>query len=105
VENQLLIIFGASGDLTRRKLIPALFELFREHLLPERFAILGVSRTNLTSEAFRKNMKSALTEKLKPEKIKNKEITEFTGLLHYLPVETSDSAAYSQVKAKMTSLE
>ncbi len=70
MENQLLIIFGASGDLTRRKLVPALFELYREHLLPEKFAILGVSRTDFTTEAFRDNMKSALAEQLKPEEVR-----------------------------------
>ena len=105
MENQLLIIFGASGDLTRRKLIPALFELYREHLLPQRFAILGVSRTDLTSEAFRDSMRSALTEQIKAEETINKELDEFTGLLHYMSIETSDSAAYATVKEKMADLE
>src|SRR4030065_684473 len=41
----LLVIFGASGDLTKRKLVPALFGLFREELLPLGFAVLGASRT------------------------------------------------------------
>ncbi|MDR1860256.1 MAG: glucose-6-phosphate dehydrogenase [Bacteroidales bacterium] len=50
---QLLVIFGASGDLTKRKLIPALFELFRRQLLPAPFAVLGVSRTALSDAAFR----------------------------------------------------
>jgi glucose-6-phosphate 1-dehydrogenase len=105
LENQLLIIFGASGDLTRRKLVPALFELYREHLLPEKFAILGVSRTDFTTEAFRDNMKSALKEQLKPEESGNKAIDEFAGLLHYLSIETSDSGAYASVGEKMTGLE
>jgi glucose-6-phosphate 1-dehydrogenase len=105
LENQLLIIFGASGDLTRRKLIPALFALYREHLLPQRFAILGVSRTDLSSEAFRDGMRSALTEQIKAGEINNKELDEFTGLLHYISIETSDSEAYAQVKEKMANLE
>ncbi len=105
MENQLLIIFGASGDLTRRKLIPALFELYREHLLPQRYAILGVSRTDLTSEAFRDSMRSALTEQTEAGETSNKELDEFTGLLHYLSIETSDSEAYAKVREKMASLE
>ena len=52
-EDHILIIFGASGDLTRRKLIPALFSLFRRKLLPKNFAVLGASRTPLTDETFR----------------------------------------------------
>jgi glucose-6-phosphate 1-dehydrogenase len=105
LENQLLIIFGASGDLTRRKLIPALFELHREHLLPQQCAILGISRTDLTSEAFRDSMRSALTEQIKAEETSTRELDDFTGLLHYISIETSDSTAYAQVKEKMASLE
>ncbi len=53
IENQILVIFGASGDLTVRKLIPALFHLFKGGFLPENFIVLGTSRTNLTDEEFR----------------------------------------------------
>ena len=48
-----LIVFGASGDLTQRRLIPALYRLFRGNLLPERFFVLGVSRTQITTDQFR----------------------------------------------------
>lgn len=51
--NQLLVIFGASGDLTERKLIPALFHLFKGKHLPENFIVLGVSRSSLTDKEFR----------------------------------------------------
>ncbi len=51
--DQILVIFGASGDLTKRKLIPALYELYIQKLLPEKFAVLGASRTNLSDEDFR----------------------------------------------------
>src|SRR5512145_2294843 len=59
----LLVIFGASGDLTRRKLVPALYGLFRENLLPGAFAVLGVSRTAYTDDAFRGLLRDALAEK------------------------------------------
>ncbi|NNE03250.1 MAG: glucose-6-phosphate dehydrogenase [Eudoraea sp.] len=55
-ENQMLIIFGASGDLTARKLIPALFNLYKGKHLPKNFVVLGVSRSNLTDEAFREKV-------------------------------------------------
>ncbi len=58
----LLVIFGASGDLTRRKLVPSLFELFREKLLPEEFAVLGVSRTAYTDDAFRSILSESARE-------------------------------------------
>lgn len=52
-DNQMLVIFGASGDLTARKLMPSLFNLYLAAQLPENFVVLGVSRSNLTDEAFR----------------------------------------------------
>ena len=52
-DNQMLIIFGASGDLTARKLIPALFNLYIAKQLPKNFIVLGASRSNLTDEEFR----------------------------------------------------
>jgi glucose-6-phosphate 1-dehydrogenase len=57
-----LVIFGASGDLTKRKLFPALYSLALRHLLPERFAILGVSRTEESDDEFREAMKRAVQE-------------------------------------------
>ncbi len=48
-----IVIFGASGDLTHRKLIPSLYDLYRENALPERTVIVGVSRTAMTDDAFR----------------------------------------------------
>ncbi len=55
-ENQLIVIFGASGDLTRRKLIPALYDLYTQHLIPDKFAVLGVSRTKFSDDQFREKM-------------------------------------------------
>ena len=49
----ILIIFGASGDLTRRKLIPALQELQKLDLLPEKFAVLGIGRTAFDDASYR----------------------------------------------------
>jgi glucose-6-phosphate 1-dehydrogenase len=56
------VIFGASGDLTQRKLFPALYSLAYRHLLPEKFAVVGVARTEETDEAFRDRMESAVRE-------------------------------------------
>ena len=56
------VIFGASGDLTRRKLFPALYSLALRRLLPERFAVLGVARSEETDDEFRDRMKHAVQE-------------------------------------------
>ncbi len=57
-----LVIFGASGDLTRRKLMPALYALAVRRMLPERFAIVGVARTEGTDDDFRERMEEAVRE-------------------------------------------
>jgi glucose-6-phosphate 1-dehydrogenase len=58
----IFVIFGASGDLTKRKLFPALYALAVRDLLPERFAVLGTARTEQTSEEFRSMMEEAVKE-------------------------------------------
>src|ERR1700758_5015354 len=54
------VLFGAAGDLTKRKLIPALFNLVRVKLLPDAFAVVGVSVDDLDAEAFRKQVSEFL---------------------------------------------
>jgi glucose-6-phosphate 1-dehydrogenase len=57
-----MIIFGASGDLTRRKLVPALWSLFQGRVLPEPFAVIGVSRSEMSNENFRARMRQAIAD-------------------------------------------
>jgi glucose-6-phosphate 1-dehydrogenase len=57
-----LVIFGASGDLTQKKLFPALYSLAFRKLLPDRFAVLGVARTEETDEEFQERMKEAVQQ-------------------------------------------
>jgi glucose-6-phosphate 1-dehydrogenase len=60
MEPAVIVIFGASGDLTQRKLIPALYNLFLDQWLPDRFAIIGVSRTEMSDEQFRQRLRSGV---------------------------------------------
>ncbi len=55
--NLIMVIFGASGDLTKRKLIPALYDLYLQNRLPEKFAVLGIGRKTLNDESFIKQIK------------------------------------------------
>ncbi len=59
-ENSILVIFGATGDLTKRKLIPGIFALEIQNLLPDNFAILGSSRSKMSDDEFRKSMRDSL---------------------------------------------
>jgi glucose-6-phosphate 1-dehydrogenase len=62
VPHTVLVIFGASGDLSKRKLLPALYNLAHEGQLPERFALIGVSRSETSDDDFRKFAKESITE-------------------------------------------
>ena len=57
-----MVIFGATGDLTKRKLFPALYNLARDKFLSPNFAIVGVGRQEMTSDEFRKQMHEHLKE-------------------------------------------
>src|SRR5262249_59370965 len=57
-----MVIFGASGDLTRRKLIPALYNLGKHHLLSREFAVVGVARDSMSTDDFRAKLKQDLQQ-------------------------------------------
>jgi glucose-6-phosphate 1-dehydrogenase len=96
-----LVIFGASGDLTRRKLVPALWSLFQERTLPEPFTIIGVARTELTDEAFREAMREAVTRfaRLQPPAAHVWE--RFARSLTYCPGDPADAATYQALARRL----
>lgn len=105
VENQLLVIFGASGDLTARKLIPALFDLHMTEALPQRFATLGVARTVMTDEEFRERMKKGIREFAKSGKdAAEDKLDAFCDKLHYLAINTEEGEEYSLLKNRLEEL-
>src|ERR1700743_3106830 len=64
-----MVIFGASGDLTKRLLVPALYNLARTKVLPENFALIGVSRGDMKPEDWAKDLRDFLQSTLKDEKV------------------------------------
>lgn len=104
-KNHLIVIFGASGDLTRRKLIPALFSLRKQNLLPENFAILGVGRTDLNDEKFRDEMKSGLATFSEIKTAKDSDnLTLFLNALFYCSIDTFNPDSYILLKKKIETL-
>jgi len=61
-EPTVIMIFGASGDLTRRKVVSALYNLFLDHWLPERFALIGFARTSFTETSFREHLRQGVDQ-------------------------------------------
>lgn len=100
-DNNCIVIFGASGDLTHRKLIPALYNLYKIGRLSENFSVLGVARSDLNDETFREKMREAL--------IHNEETTPdtldaFCSHLYYQAVNTSDAQDYGKLVPRLDDL-
>ena len=96
-----MVLFGAAGDLTKRKLIPALFNLVKANLLPKDFAVLGVSVDDLTLEQFRTQVTGFL-----PAGDRGTEALEwFTQRLYYQRGEFGDPNTYSTVVARLSALD
>ncbi|MBI9071511.1 MAG: glucose-6-phosphate dehydrogenase [Melioribacteraceae bacterium] len=103
-ENHALVIFGASGDLTKRKLIPAVYDLKKQGYLPEGFYILGVSRSKISDEEFRTKMTDSIKEFANGD-ADYEDIKRFSESLHYLAIDTSDENDYAKVKEKLLQLD
>ena len=100
----ILTIFGASGDLARRKLIPSIYNLYLQDLLPEHFALLGTGRKEFTDESFRDHMRKAL-ETFSGEDADPARVKQFLDLLHYISIDTADPAEYTRLKNKLDELD
>jgi glucose-6-phosphate 1-dehydrogenase len=94
--DQILIIFGASGDLTKRMLVPALFGLYLSNLMPAKFAVLGVSRTVFADDEFRGNASEFLPG--------TPEAAEFKKHLFYEPLAVTDPGEYHKLKERLENI-
>ncbi|MCW3806568.1 glucose-6-phosphate dehydrogenase [Plebeiibacterium marinum] len=107
-ENHILVIFGASGDLTHRKLIPAIFDLYIKDTLPEKFAILGVGRTSFTDEEFRKRMGEGIetfASMVKASSNKAEKLKSFVKKLYYTSLNTKNAEDYNGFKSTLLNLD
>ncbi|MBX5478491.1 glucose-6-phosphate dehydrogenase [Pyrinomonas methylaliphatogenes] len=99
-----IIIFGASGDLTRRKLIPALYRLAQRRLLSPNFAVLGIARTEMSDEEFRQRMRDAVIEN-EEQTFDERTWQSFASGLRYEAADLSDAGAYTRMIASLQRLE
>ncbi len=97
-------IFGASGDLTARKLVPALFSLDREGMLPAAFAVIGCAKTPYNNEKFRQAMAEAL-KKYSDVPADEASVADFVKRFYYLTDNFSDIKAYSQLTNLLNKLD
>lgn len=94
-----VVIFGASGDLTKRKLVPALYRLSQERLVPAEFAIIGVARRDMSHGEFRSAMRDAIAEFSESKKVDDAVWDSFSKGLYYLPSSFDDPDGYRRLAA------
>ncbi len=102
-EPTVVVIFGASGDLTKRKLLPALFHLEQSNLLPEEFSVVGVARRPLQGE-FEKDMREGILQ-FGGVQEGEKKLDEFMGKVSYFAMNFDDPGGYSNLKTVLEGID
>ena len=99
------VIFGANGDLTRRKLLPALYRLAYDRRLSAGFAVLGISRTPLSDDQFREKMRDAVKEFSEDTRFDEDVWRAFAAGLSYVAGDIGDPALYQRLAQKVAEIE
>ena len=99
-----MIIFGASGDLTKRKLMPALYSLYRENRLTGEFSILGIGRTVYSDDNYRSYILEELQQFVKSEEQDAALMASFVSHLYYLPMDPAKEEGYPQLRQRLVEL-
>src|SRR5580700_1820720 len=99
------VIFGASGDLARRKLLPALYNLAVSRLLPAGMSIVGFALTEITEEQFRSSMRDAVAEFSRRKPIDEAVWADFASRLHYVPGKFEDPANFTRLREKLEQID
>ena len=102
VEPCSIIIFGASGDLTARKLIPALYHLHKEKQMPPAYRVIGFARREKTDASFREELRAALDQFSRTKPVDEAVWAEFAANVCYCQGEFGDAAAYTKLEAQLT---
>ena len=100
-----VVIFGASGDLTRRKLVPALYNLAWGRLLPGGFAVVGVARREKTRESFRAELKDAVSQFSRRQPIDAAAWNDFERGISYVRGAASEPATYEALRAHLEQID
>ncbi len=100
-EDSIIVIFGASGDLTKRKLVPAYYDLFVHQRLPENFALLGIGRTEFEDTSFRDKQRSVLKDIYGESRAEIERIDGFLARVWYHSMETAEAGEYSTLTERL----
>ena len=97
-----IVIFGASGDLTARKLIPALYHLFKEQQMPPSFRVVGFARREKTDASWRQELRAALDQFSRTKPVDDKVWSAFAENVFYCQGDLTEDAAYKQLETQLT---
>jgi glucose-6-phosphate 1-dehydrogenase len=100
-----LVIFGASGDLTHRKLVPALFDLHHAGLLSRHFAVLGFSRSVLSDDDFRTSLRQGVHHFARHAPVDERVWRTFSPSLHYVSGQFDDPSSYMKLAARLEEID
>jgi len=100
-----MVVFGASGDLTKRLLIPSLFNLYCDNLLPDSFAILGMAMDKFTTESFRAKMSADVHQYSRREAFDETVWADFCDRIHYLKGRFDEEDAFRKLKSFLQALD
>jgi glucose-6-phosphate 1-dehydrogenase len=97
-----IVIFGAGGDLTWRKLVPALYNLFLDRYLPDQFAVIGLDRKEMTDDKFREHLRDGVDQFSRRGKAKDEAWKAFASHLSFLSADFGEPATYDALKERLS---
>src|SRR5260221_14283993 len=100
-----VVIFGANGALTKRKLLPALYRLMYERRLSPGFAVVAISRTPMSDDQLRDKMRESVKKFLEDSPFDNDVWAGFSQGLYYMAGDVNDPTAYKQLAARLAEIE
>ena len=104
-ESLILVIFGGSGDLTKRKLVPSLYQLFKQGKLPHRFAVLALGRTDYTDDSYRPHLDEALQKYLAEGEYDASLAEQLLSSVYYLAMDPAEQSDYPRLVERLSQLD
>lgn len=101
----IIVIFGGTGDLAKRKLIPAFYNLFLDDWMPEKFAIIGLGRTELDNDTYRSHLSQGLTDFSRTGSPAQEKWEEFSPNVSYFQSNIDDAGSYQSLAAQLDALD
>lgn len=101
VDPSIFVVFGGTGDLNSRKITPALYHLYLDDWLPEKFSIIGSGRTKLTDKAFRESLLEGVNKFSRSGKANKDKWAEFSSHISYVVCDIKDTGSYKSFAEKI----